>query len=227
MMESLTEILVSYQNNIPIIGFVVNFLLTAILSWALSWLYIKYGTVLSNKTNFAKNLLLISTTTMLIISIVKSSLALSLGLVGALSIIRFRTAIKEPEELSYLFLAIAIGLGFGANQTYVTLTAFILFTLLIIISFYLLGFRIPDKNMFFTIECENNKKLDINSIKKVLSEGCSLVKLERYDTSMDNFEAMFLIKLNNIQSLKYIEVQIIKLNKKAKISFLDQRSSFV
>ena len=58
---------------------------------------------------------LITMTTMLIISIVKSSLALSLGLVGALSVIRFRAAIKEPEELTYLFLTIAIGLGFGAK----------------------------------------------------------------------------------------------------------------
>ena len=65
-------------------------------------------------------------TTMLIITIVKSSLALSLGLVGALSVVRFRTAIKEPEELSYLFFTIAIGLGFGANQTLITVIGFVL-----------------------------------------------------------------------------------------------------
>ena len=52
---------------------------------------------------------ILSITTFLVISVVKSSLALSLGLVGALSVIRFRTPIKEPEELSYLFLAIGIG----------------------------------------------------------------------------------------------------------------------
>lgn len=40
----------------------------------------------------------------------------SLGLVGALSIVRFRAAIKEPEELVYLFLVIALGLAFGSNQ---------------------------------------------------------------------------------------------------------------
>jgi hypothetical protein len=60
--------------------------------------------------------MMITMTTMLIITIVKASLALSLGLVGALSIVRFRAAIKEPEELAYLFLAIAIGLDFGAGQ---------------------------------------------------------------------------------------------------------------
>ena len=51
----------------------------------------------------------------------KSSLALSLGLVGALSIVRFRTPIKEPEELGYLFLIIAVGLGFGAGYSIVTI----------------------------------------------------------------------------------------------------------
>ncbi|MCW5556509.1 MAG: DUF4956 domain-containing protein [Verrucomicrobiae bacterium] len=49
-----------------------------------------------------------------------------LGLVGALSIIRFRAAIKEPEELSYLFICIAIGLGLGAQQTIITVIAFAL-----------------------------------------------------------------------------------------------------
>jgi len=46
---------------------------------------------------------------------IKSSLALSLGMVGALSIVRFRTAIRKPQELVYLFLCIAIGLALGAE----------------------------------------------------------------------------------------------------------------
>jgi len=65
--------------------------------------------------------------------IVKSSLALSLGLVGALSIVRFRAAIKEPEELVYLFLIIAIGLGCGANQLTITIIGIIFALVLIII----------------------------------------------------------------------------------------------
>ena len=73
-------------------------------------------------------------TTILIISIVKSSLALSLGLVGALSIVRFRTPIKEPEELAYLFISIAIGLGLGANQVLATVISS-LFILILMIFF--------------------------------------------------------------------------------------------
>ena len=94
--------------------------------------------------------ILIATTTAFIISVVKSSLALSLGLVGALSIIRFRTAIKEPEELSYIFIAITIGIGLGANQVVITLIAFILTSVVILLLFHFSDSNIPDQNMFLT-----------------------------------------------------------------------------
>ena len=132
MIQSFDEFLSTSYVNIPIIGFVINLLLSALLASALHWIYVNYGNTLSNRKIFGRNFLLITMTTMLIISIVKSSLALSLGLVGALSIIRFRAAIKEPEELAYLFLAIGIGLGFGANQGTVTLLSFIIISIIII-----------------------------------------------------------------------------------------------
>jgi len=100
---------------------IYNLFLSAVLSLILGWVYTRYGSALSNRQQFARNFLPITMTTMFIITIVKSSLALSLGLIGALSIIRFRTAIKEPEELSYLFLAIAVGMGIGANQAIITI----------------------------------------------------------------------------------------------------------
>ena len=67
-------------------------------------------------------------------------MALSLGLVGALSIVRFRTPIKEPEELAYLFISIAAGLGLGANQTIPTIVSVIF----ILVSMTILKFRKVD-----------------------------------------------------------------------------------
>ena len=101
----------------------INLLLAAVLASIVAWVYINYGRSLSNRAKFAQTLPVLALITVLIISIVKSSLALSLGLVGALSIVRFRTAIKEPEELIYLFMAIAIGLGLGADQRWPTVLA--------------------------------------------------------------------------------------------------------
>jgi len=84
------------------------------------WFYKKYSRSLGGKTHIGAILPLIGLTVFMVITVVKSSLALSLGLVGALSIVRFRTPIKEPEELGYLFLTIAVGLGFGAGFSLIT-----------------------------------------------------------------------------------------------------------
>ena len=126
LFKTFEEYLVQSSVRIPISWFILNLIFTAILTIILRQIYIKYGNTLSNRKSFGRNFLMIGMTTMLIITIVKSSLALSLGLVGALSIIRFRAAIKEPEELAYLFLAISIGLGFGANQGSVTTFALLI-----------------------------------------------------------------------------------------------------
>ena len=93
-----------------------NLVASAVLSLILAWHFVKFGSSFSNRHKFAAVLPTIALTTVLVISVVKASLALSLGLVGALSIVRFRTPVKEPEELAYLFLAIAVGLGLGADQ---------------------------------------------------------------------------------------------------------------
>ena len=122
--------------QIDISGFVLSLICSVILSLLIQIFYVRFSSTLSNRMNFSKNFIILATTTCIIIVIIKNSLALSLGLVGALSIVRFRAAIKEPEELVYLFLVIAVGLGCGAGQIKV-ITVGILTSLLIIFAYYL------------------------------------------------------------------------------------------
>ena len=77
--------------------FVINLILTALLCYLIRVFYLKFSSSLSNRDYFSKNFIILGITTCIVITIVKSSLALSLGLV-VLSIVRFRAAIKEPEE---------------------------------------------------------------------------------------------------------------------------------
>ena len=134
-LEQLTKSNLNFFINqniqIDLQGFILSLLCAAILSFLVQLFYIRYSSTLSNRKEFAKTFVVLGVTTCIVIMIVKSSLALSLGLVGALSIVRFRAAIKEPEELVYLFLIIAIGLGCGANQL-VIITTGIFFSLIII-----------------------------------------------------------------------------------------------
>ena len=67
-------------------------------------------------TSFALTLPGLSLVTALVIMAVTSNVVLSLGMVGALSIVRFRTAIKEPMEIVYLFWSIAVGIAVGAGM---------------------------------------------------------------------------------------------------------------
>ncbi len=67
-------------------------------------------------TGFALTLVGLSLVTTLVIMAVTSNVVLSLGMVGALSIVRFRTAIKEPMEIVFLFWALAVGIVIGAGM---------------------------------------------------------------------------------------------------------------
>ena len=102
--------------NISLSSVFMSLFATVFSSFLLRQLYVRYGRSMNNREYFGNIFILLGVTTCSVIIIVKYSLALSLGLVGALSIVRFRAAIKEPEELVFLFLVIAFGLAFGANQ---------------------------------------------------------------------------------------------------------------
>ena len=65
---------------------------------------------------YAFSLVLLAMVTALVIRTISSNLALSLGMVGALSIVRFRTAIKEPVEIVFLFWSLAVGIVIGAGM---------------------------------------------------------------------------------------------------------------
>ena len=217
---SFAKFLTLSSAEISITSFTLSLVLTALLSIALSIVYIKYGSAISNRKYFSKTFILIAMTTMLIITIVKSSLALSLGLVGALSIVRFRGAIKEPEELAYLFLSIAIGLGFGANQPYITIVAFILIVSIIIIVKLFSEKDEDNSNLYVTISTKKN--IPIEKIIDILSKHSSSVSLKRIDENADELEVSFLLFVENYNQLITAKNSLKELDKDMRISYLDQ-----
>ncbi len=96
--------------------FTIGFLLAVILSIILKYIYLKYSNSVSNKSLIANIFPIFTVAIFLIVITIKSSLVLSLGLVGALSIIRFRTAIKEAEQIVYFLVLTAIAIACAANS---------------------------------------------------------------------------------------------------------------
>jgi hypothetical protein len=180
----------------------VHLLGTLVLGHVLGWHYVRFAQVLGNKQKLARVFVWVSVTTLLIISVVKVSLALSLGLIGALSIIRFRTPIKEPEELAYLFLAIAVGVGFGADRPWETVLVFATVLVVVAVRSRLAG---GQQRLRTVVQVELPGQADTQAVQGLLgavAEHGSRVDLRRVDCHDGALHASFLVDLDSLQRLE-------------------------
>lgn len=215
--------MITESAQISLTDFLINSLLIVVLSIILEYTYSKCANSLSNRKMFAYNFLMISFTTMLIISIVKSSLALSLGLVGALSIVRFRAAIKEPEELAYLFFAISIGLGLGANQRFIVVAAFIVMMIILWVRYLLRG-KNTKQNLFLNISSDAPVDLQLNDITSIIKKYFKAAELKRFDENKNLIEASFLVDIDKTEKLQSCKQELQKLNDSVSVSFIDNKT---
>ena len=227
-MESIvdTALLANYSGNISLIALTINIVLSAVVCSILSAFYIKFGTSLTNRSHLAKSFLMIGVTTTLIITVVKASLALSLGLVGALSIVRFRAAIKEPEELAFLFLAIAVGLGFGADNSAITILSF--FLILVLFLAHKKFFSVSDTtdNIYFTIKFPNEDDINTNTINSIVMSQVANAHIKRFDVGEDVTELVYLINISSYDQLELIKNDLDLVSKGRTYSFIEEAKIF-
>lgn len=222
-MEGLTTQLSSAE-PLSIVGLLIALGVGLGLTLILRWHFQRFGSTLSNRAEFAQVFPFIAMTTILIITVVKSSLALSLGLVGALSIVRFRTPIKEPEELAYLFMTIAIGLGLGADQLVPTVTA----TLVILASIAVLRWKKTgneSKNLFLSIDCPvpEGEASPIPAIEGVFKQYVATGDLRRVDKRDGTLEATYWVDMENSERLADMIADLESTFPGIGITFIDQQ----
>ena len=111
----------------------IGLLLLLVYTAVMQQLFRRFALVASNRRLFASQFMYYAISIFLIITTIKSSLALSLGLVGALSIIRFRTAIKEPEQIIFLLALTAIAISLAAEQFVLSSLAVLVFAIIAIV----------------------------------------------------------------------------------------------
>ncbi len=197
-----------------------NLLLCILLSSALAWFYTRHGRSMSNRARFAQTLPVLAMTTVVIISVINSSRALSLGLVGALSIVRFRTAIKEPEELLYLFIAITIGLGLGADQRLPTILA-----VLVILAYLLLRTLLTPRptrnNLYLNVLAQSGDGL-FSQINQLLERHTRSADLRRLDRSQSTLQATYLIACHSDETLTALMDDLCAKIPDGEFSFVEQ-----
>ena len=214
------EYLADFTNTVSLADFIINLIVASLLSLALKAYYIRFGTSISNRQKFASVFVPLALTTLLVITVVKASIALSLGLVGALSIVRFRAAIKEPEELTYLFMAIGIGLVTGANKPLLAILAMALIFPLLYLNqiFRQKGHRQHNK-MFVNIE---SKQLDLKKVSDVLENALPYIELKRYDTNETRQFFSFIVRADSLSDIETVRQELAKLDTNIDLSIVDQ-----
>ncbi len=218
-MEKLNNILNAQQFvEQPITVIILDLILCMILVSVVSWYYKKFSQSLGGKTHVGSILPLIGLTVFMVIVVVKSSLALSLGLVGALSIVRFRTPIKEPEELGYLFLTIAVGLGFGAGYKIIT----IITTTSILLYLYLT----TEKNKSNKINGEYTILLNVlnnqyNECCKLLEKKTVAFKVIRMESHDKRITVYFNVTIDSNFDLQNLIESLKVLDEGSKVDFVE------
>ena len=206
--------------NVNIYRLVAAFTLSAFCSWALAFLYKWTYRGSGSPESMTQTLVLLSSIVALIMIVIGSNIARAFSLVGALSIIRFRTAVKSTRDTSYIFLTMAIGMAAGSRFHATAIAATLLFSILIIVLHFMGADKIdrkgqilkiqlppevdPDKVLipYFQQSLKNWKEIAIETIKMgALNEATYQVALKG-----DIEQTQFLDKLRSLNENQKISL---------------------
>jgi len=205
----LTEILKNnlfdfYQSStIDFIDITTALLLVFIIWVLINFVYKKTYTGVLYSKSFSLSLIGLSSVTCLIIMTITSNIILSLGMVGALSIVRFRSAIKDPNDIVFMFWSIAVGIACGAG--FFTIAGYgsvIIAIILLLVSKY----RILQSPYLLIIQ---SKHECLDQIEKVLKQDTTTYLSKSVTASDESCESIFEIRTDKqktiIQNIKSID----------------------
>ncbi len=166
------EIFSSPEPVLSVVQLIFGLLLAFALSAWFARLYQKLHQGLSSSPNFPHSLILISVTACFIMSVVGNSLARAFSLAGALSIVRFRNALKETEDIAAIFLTMSVGIACGsAHFLLASVSTFMIGGFWILLKSGRLGMTPP---LFVVLELETAPDLDL--LPRLAAQGFTSVR---------------------------------------------------
>lgn len=223
-LENTVALFPNGSDQLELIPTAFSFLLCIVMAFIIREFYIRRSFSLTGKNHIGAILPVLSAVIFLVIIVVKSSLALSLGLVGALSIVRFRTPIKEPEELVYLFLAIAVGIGYGAGQVLVTTLCTVV--ILAIVYFWLSNRKTGQSEEYNMVINWKSPDTEFSTMLDSIKDCAKTLRIVRIDYAGETSTAVLLVVLNDNEEPDKVLKLLREKDKTATCSFFEAKTNW-
>lgn len=176
------------MNSVSLLDMIIALVLAFILGLLIMQVYKKTFKGVMYSEGFGVSLMALTLISTLIILAVTSNVILSLGMVGALSIVRFRSAIKEPLDIAFLFWAISVGIVLGAGLISLAVIGSIFIGVIMVL---FVNKKTVDNPYILVVNCENDnserRALDLisNSVKKYVVKSKTVSPMGGIEMSVE------------------------------------------
>ncbi len=194
--EKLFE-LIEHQNNLTVEDILLNIGMSALIGFLIyvSYMISHRGTIYSKKFN--ASLVILTMLTGIVMTVIGNNIALSLGMVGALSIVRFRTAVKDSRDTVYIFWTIIVGICCGVGDYTVAFIGSVgVFVVLL-----LLGLIKNDNRMLLIIRGDRGSQSTAQAKVYQMFNKKAILRVQ--NTTEDTFELIFELSQKTVK--KYVK----------------------
>ena len=154
----------------------------AIMMW---FAYRKANTKTTYQPRFAVTLISLALLSTILMDLIQSNLALSLGMLGSLSIVRFRTNIKDPRDIGFIFWAMSIGLAASTESYVIGLVGSIVVGVCMILTAHRTD---PASDMLLVVR---GSQTDLDHIGKIVTDDCTRSQVKAKNIMSDSFELVY------------------------------------
>ena len=201
-----------------------TFVLAFLLSGLIAFTYDKTTLTTFRKTNFVQSLILSSMIATMVLQAIGDNVASGLGMLGALTVVQFRTALRNPRDMIFMFAALGTGISCGLYGFQIAIIGVLLFCILALVLRYT-PFHFGNHGEWILYIRTNEVRPDEKVMLKIIQDFCKAFTLEQTESERNGikiiYEYKFSIVLKNdnlhsdlIQTLEDLNMRTVKLTRK-------------
>lgn len=197
-MKKVLEALAEMQVKMPIQTVLLVLLIAFLVSLIIFITYKNTYTGVLYNPRFNVSLIMITMITTMVMVVIGSNISVSLGMVGALSIIRFRTAVKDPRDTAFIFWCVVSGLACGTQNYIIVLVGSIVLCLILFI------FKKIASNISRYVLILKGKNINLNDVEKILKDNLNSYLCKGKYINNNSCELIYDIKFKGKQNDKIL-----------------------